>query len=600
MCCRAVREFSQHVFACDGGYVNIVFKTFLAALLLAVSSFADRMVKTTHNSNPPGWPLIMSTYLGGSGEDGSHEFPYYMDAIEDANGNLYIAAITTSTDLPTVPGSYQCSTCGGLDIMVAKLSPDLTSILAMARIGGSGEDTDPRIALGVDGRVYLLARTASANYPTTVNAYRRSRRGSSDFVITAFDSGLSTVVASTYFGGYGIEYAPSLATNDLGDVYISGHVDANGVTTTAGAAQPDFGGGANDCFVSGFSPNLDALKASTLLGGKYSEEAGGIALFSNGDIVVGLGTHSDNFPTTEGAYDTSFHGTPGECVECTDCAITRLNADLTAILASTYVGGSAHDRVTCIQTDDYGNVWFSGLAFSLDYPTTEGSFDPVHAPEGTHEEFVSKMSGDLTQLFASTYLSPNFTVGGTPQINNILVDSTGLVYVAGLAWDSIYVTPDAYDPSWNNSVDHFLMVLTDDLSHVTYSTLLGGADFESDSRIVSARAGNATIAGVASSHDYPSTTNAINPSYLGGASDLTVTRIGIGSCCRGTRGNVNFTGIVDLGDLSALVSYLTGGGCVLPCPNEANVNAVGIVDLADLSALVSYLTGGGYVLPTCP
>jgi len=71
------------------------------------------------------------------------------------------------------------------------------------------------------------------------------------------------------------------------------------------------------------------------------------------------------------------------------------------------------------------------------------------------------------------------------------------------------------------------------------------------------------------------------------------------SCCQGTTGNVNMTGIVDLADLSALVSYLTGGGYVLPCPVEANVNNAGIVDLADLSALVSYLTGGGYALPAC-
>ncbi len=71
-------------------------------------------------------------------------------------------------------------------------------------------------------------------------------------------------------------------------------------------------------------------------------------------------------------------------------------------------------------------------------------------------------------------------------------------------------------------------------------------------------------------------------------------------CCIGTSGNVNMTGIVDLADLSALVSYLTGGGYVLQCNDEANVNLTGIVDLADLSALVSYLTGGGYVLPNCP
>ena len=71
-------------------------------------------------------------------------------------------------------------------------------------------------------------------------------------------------------------------------------------------------------------------------------------------------------------------------------------------------------------------------------------------------------------------------------------------------------------------------------------------------------------------------------------------------CCVDVTGNVNLTGIVDLSDLSALVSYLTGGGYQLPCWNEANINGVGIVDLADLSALVSYLTGFGYNLPWCP
>jgi uncharacterized protein YkwD len=71
-------------------------------------------------------------------------------------------------------------------------------------------------------------------------------------------------------------------------------------------------------------------------------------------------------------------------------------------------------------------------------------------------------------------------------------------------------------------------------------------------------------------------------------------------CCVGTTGNVNGSGGVDLADLSALVSYLTGGGYVLTCIPEANVNGAGAVDLADLSALVSYLTGGGYVLPGCP
>ncbi len=72
------------------------------------------------------------------------------------------------------------------------------------------------------------------------------------------------------------------------------------------------------------------------------------------------------------------------------------------------------------------------------------------------------------------------------------------------------------------------------------------------------------------------------------------------SCCVGKRGNVNCSGIVDLGDLSALVNYLTGAGFTVCCQEAANVNGAGIVDLGDLSALVSYLTGAGFLLPSCP
>ena len=81
--------------------------------------------------------------------------------------------------------------------------------------------------------------------------------------------------------------------------------------------------------------------------------------------------------------------------------------------------------------------------------------------------------------------------------------------------------------------------------------------------------------------------------------DAILAQINPVSCCLGTTGNVNMTGIVDLSDLSALVSYLTGGGYVLTCVPEANINNSGIVDLSDLSALVSYLTGGGFVLLPC-
>lgn len=86
----------------------------------------------------------------------------------------------------------------------------------------------------------------------------------------------------------------------------------------------------------------------------------------------------------------------------------------------------------------------------------------------------------------------------------------------------------------------------------------------------------------------------------GGGNSDTNPKLDCSNCCVGTTGDVNKIDIVDLSDLTALVSFLTGGGYILPCTAEANVNNIGIVDLADLTALVSFLTGGGFVLPNCP
>lgn len=91
-----------------------------------------------------------------------------------------------------------------------------------------------------------------------------------------------------------------------------------------------------------------------------------------------------------------------------------------------------------------------------------------------------------------------------------------------------------------------------------------------------------------------------NPAASVGQAKINAGCIDCSRCCLGTTGNVNRTGGIDLGDLSALASYLTGGGWVPRCPEEANVDGIGSIDLSDLSALVNYLTGSGFTLPNCP
>jgi hypothetical protein len=573
--------------------------TTIFILTLATAVFGGATSERIAKISPLNWPLLMSTYIGGSGQEGSVQYTGLLDATTDVHGNVIIVTMTTSMDLPEVPGGYQCGSCAGTDLMIVKLSPDLTTLLAAVKLGGNGLDDFAKVTVAGDGRIYIAAQTTSSDFPTTPGAYSRTLRGTQDVVVSVFDSSLTTLVASTYFGGSGWELWPDIDVSPEGDVFIVGLVDGYGVPTTAGAFQRSYAGGSVDCFVARFSRNLDTLKASTMVGGRYEDRSSDIHVCSNGDIVFGVTTESDNYPTTPGAYNSSYHGAPAPGQYKHDCAVTRLNGNLTTLVASTFVGGTDFEGAYLLNIDRDDNVYIGGHSSSPEYPVTSGAFDPVH--NGYNEYFITKLSGDLSQLLASTFLSPNPTTGGWPFGNHLFVDTTGLVYLAGNAWDTLfYTTPNAYDTTLNGAGENnCLMILTNDLSQVIYSTFIGGTGGQMDAATASVSGGVVTVAGITKSTDFPTTANALQPHYGGGASDVYVLQIDTESCCKKTTGNVNYTGIVDLGDLSALVSYLTGGGYSLPCPSEANINGLGIVDLADLSALVSYLTGGGYVLPSC-
>jgi hypothetical protein len=342
------------------------------------------------------------------------------------------------------------------------------------------------------------------------------------------------------------------------------------------------------------------LKASTLIGGRYEDRTGEMELLSNGDVVIGVSTESDNYPTTPGAYNTSYHGTPAPGEYKHDCAVTRLNSSLTTIMASTFVGGTDFEGAYLLTLDRDDNVFIGGHSSSPEYPASPGAFDTEH--NGVNEYFVTKLDENLTTLLASTFFTPNLASGGMPFCTNLFIDTTGLVYFAGNAWDPLfYTTPDAYDATFNGGgEDYCLMVLSNNLSNVLYSTFIGGTNSEIDAAIGSVHDSVVTFVGITRSSDFPTTPDALYPTFQNGASDITASRISIGQCCKGTRGNVDLTGIVDIGDLSMLVAYLTGFCSQIPCANAANVDGEEIIDVSDLSALVEYLMGGGFTLPTCP
>ncbi|MDO8142793.1 MAG: SBBP repeat-containing protein [Candidatus Brocadiales bacterium] len=445
-------------------------------------------------------PLIASTYLGGSDDD------YGSSIITDSENNIYVAGWTKSPDFPTTLGAYSTSySRGNHDAFVSKLSKDLTNLLASTYLGGSSEDYISSITLATDGNVYVCGKTLSSDFPTTSNAYDNSYSGDSgnhDAFVSKLSGDLTSLLASTNFGGSGDDSAGSIKIDSSGNVYVFGKTLSSNFPVTTDAYDTSLNKeNSYDVFVSKFSGDLSSLLASTYLGGSDYEYGFRLTIASDGNIYVTGQTWSSDFPTTSGAYNTSFQGVR-------DAFVSKLSADLTSLLASTYLGGSGSDDGYSIAIDSDGNIYVAGGTDSSDFPITTDTQNI--SMKGPADAFVSKLNGDLTSLSASTYL------GGSnyERANSIAIDSSGNVYVAGSTNSSDFPTnTNTYYLSFKGDTDAFISKLSGNLVSLLASTCLGGSDFDRINAITLDPYENICIAGYTTSTDFPITTGAYNTTF---------------------------------------------------------------------------------------
>jgi hypothetical protein len=468
--------------------------------------------------------LVGATYLGGTGDEG-WMYSGAIRAAVAATGVVCVVGMTASTDFPTTPGAFQCVSCGGYDIFVAKMSGDLTALLASTVFGGSLDEVAPSVVVSSDGTVYVAGHTNSSNFPATTGAYDRFADANADIFVARFDADLTTLLAATYLGGNGGDLFPTIDLDLLGDVVVCG-VTSSGATntfpTTPGAYDRSYSAFYPDFFVSKLSGDLSQLMASTFLGGRYEEAWGGAMVDPSGNIMVGGSTESDDYPSTPGAYGELFHGPPrpGEYIH--DVVVSKLSNDLDSLLASTFIGTDGFDGGQQITVDNDGNAIIGGHTDAIDYPVTPGALDENH--NGQNEYLLTKIDNDLTTILASTFLTPDDA--GFTFLNDLATDADGNIYGVGVAWaDNCPITSNAYDSTFNGGASDFsLMQLSGDLTTLTYATFLGGAADEGDCTVAVDSVGNVITAGYTASSNMPVTPGAYDGDFNGGTKDVHVAR----------------------------------------------------------------------------
>jgi hypothetical protein len=317
----------------------------------------------------------------------------------------------------------------------------------------------------------------------------------------------TALVYSTFIGGSSSEEGQDIALDIAGNAYVVGTTNSRDFPTTESAFDRSYNV-TTDVFVTKLNSTGSALVYSTYLGGTSLDYAyGGIALDSGGNAYVTGTTLSTDFPTTAGVFATRPKGGY-------ELFVTKLSAEGSTLLYSTYLGGATVDQGNDIAVDSTGNAYVTGFTWSADFPTTLNAFDTIYS---NFDAFVTKLNSSGTELLYSTYLGGTDDDGGA----GIAVDSLGNAYVTGRTRSADFpVTAGAFQsrPRLAGEYDAFVTKLDNIGSMLVYSTYLGGTSADNGAGIAIDPDGQANVSGGTSSNNFPVTSGAFQPAF-GGVND---------------------------------------------------------------------------------
>lgn len=312
------------------------------------------------------------------------------------------------------------------------------------------------------GNIFSGARAFGAGYPTTLGAFQEDFGSSIDIAISKMDTTGSQLYWATYIGGSSSEWPHSMYVNEAGQIAVYGNTQSSNFPTSDTAFDDSYNG-ANDISLTVLSEDGASLIGSTYLGGS-SDDGGANATYINYDdnyrgeilmdddfnVYVSSYSSSTDFPTTEGALQEEKAGMQ-------DGVLVKLLPDLSGLVWSSYIGGTADDNAHGIRVDDENNVYLSGVTESDDFPVTEGAWQELYGG-GTGDAYIAKISEDGSTIEAATYY------GSEEQDAAFFLDmdSNGDVYIFGQTQGDLSISTEVIsDPDGRIFVAKFNPELDD-------------------------------------------------------------------------------------------------------------------------------------------
>jgi hypothetical protein len=397
--------------------------------------------------------LVYSTYLGGTGRccppnPGAGDSGNAIAV--DVHGDAYVTGTTTSSDFP-VKNAFQNKlptlfNGAAFDAFVTKLDSAGSELVYSTYLGG-GADLGNAIAVDRIGHAYVTGTTSSSDFPTK-DAFQKELRGSfGNAFVTKFDAAGTALVYSTFLGGGGQragfgDEGHGIAVDAQGNAYVTGSTGSTDFPIKD-AFQDKLKSTYANAFVTKFDRAGSELVYSTYLGGSgsngFREEGNGIAVDTRGNAYITGFTNSADFPTKNAFQRNLKNPSAGNAF------VTKFDAAGTALVYSTYLGGSASgsgDSGQGIAVDRHGEAYVTGFTASTDFPTKNAFQGELKSRGPFTNAFITKVDAADCALVYSSYLGGS----GSDFGNGIAVDARGNAYITGQTVSPDFPTKDAFQP----------------------------------------------------------------------------------------------------------------------------------------------------------
>ena len=388
-------------------------------------------------------------------------------------------------------------------------------------VGGSNEDHSSKVATDAAGNAYITGSTASSNFPFTAGSLDTSLSGGNDVFIAKMNPAGTGLVYCTFLGGSSFESAKGITVNSAGEAFVTGSTQSTDFPTTPGAFDTT-AGEYDNAFVAKLDASGASLVYSTYLGGSRLDTGSAIAIDTFGNAYVTGTTASTDFPITAGAPDTAL--VQPTSFDPYDAFVAKLNPTGSALMYSTFLGGSKSDEGYAIAVDGGGNAYICGYTHSANFPITAGAHNTALDTFQflAKDAFVTKLNPAGTAWVYSTYLGGK----GADQANHIVVDTLGNAFVAGTTGSSNFPVTNGsiYNAPLSTSAagDAFAAALNAGGNALLYAVFLGGSGSDAASAIAVDPAGQAYVVGLTYSTNFPTTPGALDSTTAGTLYDADV------------------------------------------------------------------------------